>query len=112
MPHPSILPLDIHIPPSYLTSTLPPILLIRNSLMPRSPPKSSHKMNHNTPIIRPMPIRSPRRSPDNIPSHQYLRHAASIADPATTSNDSDHLALFTGVPVSVHTRRKCDVSNG
>ena len=69
--------------------------LIRNSIMQHSPRKSNHKMNHNTSIIRPMPMCNPRRSPDNIPSHQYLRHAASIADPVTTSNDSDHLALLT-----------------
>lgn len=75
------------------------ILIIGDSLVPDSTPNPDDKMSHDTPIICSMPVRSSRGRPNNIARLQPLGNATLITNPATTSDNLDHLALFMSMPM-------------
>lgn len=90
---------------------LPRILLVRNNIMPNRLPHPSHKMRHGTIIIGPMPMRSTRRSPNNIPRPQPLRSTPFVTNPAISGNHSDELTLWVRVPVCAGAGGKGDVGD-
>jgi len=93
------------------TLFLSPILLVRNNIMPNCLSQPNHKMRHSTIIIRPVPMRSTRRRPNNVPRPQPLRSTPLVTNPAVPGNYSDELTLWVRVPMCTGAGGKRDVGD-
>jgi len=68
-------------------------------------------MRQGTIIIRPMPMRSTRRRPNDIPRSQPLRNTALVTNPAIPGNHSDEVTLWVRVPVRAGAGGEGDVGD-
>lgn len=68
-------------------------------------------MCHDAPVIRPMPVGSPRRRPNNISRPDASGRAALVTDPSRSFDDFQKLPTLVRVPVSSSARREGDAGN-
>lgn len=94
--------------PSNIPSNLK--LFISDLLSPSRRPKPDSQMRHNTLLTCPMPVRRPRRCPNQISSSDLPRRGPFITDPSFAVQNLKVLAFFVRVPVGAGTWGKCNVT--
>ena len=100
------------LPKGYVLTRFFPVLLVLHLIVPLDPSERRRLVHHITLIISTVPMRCPRRTPNDVSDADLGRFGSLITYPPGPGENAKDLPLFVRMPVSSRAWHEIHVSDG